>query len=523
MPSLLPTIVISATIYDKRALTTTDPLALANSLLNLSYMTSVSASRTAAMLEELGSLELLVRVLSRLSVKHDRLSQLAFSAALSCLSNIAVRGTQGLRLRLVSAGIIPAMLPLLLMAATSLSLSSAVLSSLPFHLSFDHSSSTYVHSQLSDPISHPPITTNTDLLTPIQSTSPTPSPDIATDSVLQPDLIRPAVPHHLIHHSLHESLLHTADNGILDINMTDAASGNVLQDTDTVMADTVDSAGSTPFSTTPAAHPILHPLELGTTIPIPPSTHNIDGRLATLQSPPSLMSLDTAIPIIWTAGDTAAPIHPPHDTPEVLSSLSNETLVESRSHSGTDVPDVGYAPLISQSTPPAAYSPLILLPTHDEEAQSTPDTATTNIAHMPDQGNPHDHNIVQSSISPQETGGHPQTLSDLPISTDLRSDDLLLATKLIAYVSKYFDVRQTLHSAYQINIYAVIEGLTSTNIQPDLRKWAIICMRSCFKRNGDSGSLRRCSNLKCSNVESFLHEFSKCSRCRRVTYCWYVV
>ncbi|KAJ1343857.1 hypothetical protein BSLG_001589 [Batrachochytrium salamandrivorans] len=56
-------------------------------------MTSVSASRTAAMLEELGSLELLVRVLSRLSVKHDRLSQLAFSAALSCLSNIAVRGT----------------------------------------------------------------------------------------------------------------------------------------------------------------------------------------------------------------------------------------------------------------------------------------------------------------------------------------------------------------------------------------------------------------------------------------------
>ncbi|KAJ1343858.1 hypothetical protein BSLG_001590 [Batrachochytrium salamandrivorans] len=264
--------------------------------------------------------------------------------------------------------------------------------------------------------------------------------------------------------------------------MTDAASGNVLQDTDTVMADTVDSAGSTPFSTTPAAHPILHPLELGTTIPIPPSTHNIDGRLATLQSPPSLMSLDTAIPIIWTAGDTAAPIHPPHDTPEVLSSLSNETLVES-------------------------------------QAQSTPDTATTNIAHMPDQGNPHDHNIVQSSISPQETGGHPQTLSDLPISTDLRSDDLLLATKLIAYVSKYFDVRQTLHSAYQINIYAVIEGLTSTNIQPDLRKWAIICMRSCFKRNGDSGSLRRCSNLKCSNVESFLHEFSKCSRCRRVTYC----
>ncbi|KAH6562268.1 hypothetical protein BASA60_011181 [Batrachochytrium salamandrivorans] len=378
-------------------------------------MTSVSASRTAAMLEELGSLELLVRVLSRLSVKHDRLSQLAFSAALSCLSNIAVRGTQGLRLRLVSAGIIPAMLPLLLMAATSLSLSSAVLSSLPFHLSFDHSSSTYVH-----------------------------------NSVLQPDLIRPAVPHHLIHHSLHESLLHTADNGILDINMTDAASGNVLQDTDTVMADTI------------------------------------------LQFP--------------SYGLLAIPRHryiPPHDTPEVLSSLSNETLVESRSHSGTDVPDVGYAPLISQSTPPAAYSPLILLPTHDEEAQSTPDTATTNIAHMPDQGNPHDHNIVQSSISPQETGGHPQTLSDLPISTDLRSDDLLLATKLIAYVSKYFDVRQTLHSAYQINIYAVIEGLTSTNIQPDLRKWAIICMRSCFKRNGDSGSLRRCSNLKCSNVESF--------------------
>ncbi|KAH6562742.1 hypothetical protein BASA60_011009 [Batrachochytrium salamandrivorans] len=114
------------------------------------------------------------------------------------------------------------------MAATSLSLSSAVLSSLPFICPLI---TLLVHMctvSYPTPISHPPITTNTDLLTPIQSTSPTPSPDIATDSVLQPDLIRPAVPHHLIHHSVHESLLHTADNGILDINMTDAASGNVL-------------------------------------------------------------------------------------------------------------------------------------------------------------------------------------------------------------------------------------------------------------------------------------------------------
>ncbi|KAL2916086.1 hypothetical protein HK105_204510 [Polyrhizophydium stewartii] len=106
-----------------------------------------------------------------------------------------------------------------------------------------------------------------------------------------------------------------------------------------------------------------------------------------------------------------------------------------------------------------------------------------------------------------------------PLGPDFRTEDLLLATQLIAYVSKYYEIRQLLHSAYDANVYALVERLTSAHVSPELRKWAVVCMRSCFKRNGDSKSLRRCSNLRCARVESHPHDFSKCSRCRRVAYC----
>ena len=110
-------LVITPTFYDKRGLTTTDPLLLLNSLVNLSYISSISTSRVGQLLSSDG-LELLVRILNRLAnaTDNDR-TRLSFSAALSCLSNLAVRGSIQFRFWIVEAGIIPALLPLLIHSA----------------------------------------------------------------------------------------------------------------------------------------------------------------------------------------------------------------------------------------------------------------------------------------------------------------------------------------------------------------------------------------------------------------------
>ncbi|KAJ3043266.1 hypothetical protein HK097_001777, partial [Rhizophlyctis rosea] len=107
-------ILITPTQYDKRALTCTDPLTLTNSLFNLSYMTSVSTLRIAYVLASDGGLELIVRHLVRLnSNPSTTLSRIAFSAGLTCLSNVAIRGNHMLRRRLVEAGVVPVIIELL--------------------------------------------------------------------------------------------------------------------------------------------------------------------------------------------------------------------------------------------------------------------------------------------------------------------------------------------------------------------------------------------------------------------------
>jgi hypothetical protein len=265
------TVVITPSHYDKRALTTTDLLALTNSLCNLSYMTSVSAPKVANVLAHDGALELIVRHMLRLSSSTAPMARLAYSAALTSLSNIAISGNQTLRLRLAEAGTISAIIQLLQRVAK-------------------------VTEQVA------------------QTVDPEQSPMIQEDDLRGAGIspVRPAIP-----------------------------------------------------------------------------------------------------------------------------------LVENEA---------------------------------DEEL-----------------------------------------LSDLLY----RVDDMLLAMKIIAYISKYPSVRMDLHCKYSVNVFQLIEIFTTPTNLSDLRRWAVICMRNAFKRDGNSGTLRRCGHLKCGNWETAPRQYSKCSRCRRVTYCRY--
>lgn len=104
-------IVISSTLYDRRALDCTATLPLVNSLTHLAYMTSTSP-RIREILATDGGLERLVKILA--SCEHtDKHSLWKWSLAFQCVVNVGVRGTEAIRSRVVEAGAVHVVLAIL--------------------------------------------------------------------------------------------------------------------------------------------------------------------------------------------------------------------------------------------------------------------------------------------------------------------------------------------------------------------------------------------------------------------------
>ncbi|KAI8884599.1 hypothetical protein K501DRAFT_247522 [Backusella circina FSU 941] len=104
-------VVISSTLYDRRALDCTATLPLVNSLTHLAYMTSTSP-RIREILAADGGLERLVKILA--SCQHtDKHSLWKWSLAFQCVVNVGVRGTEAIRSRVVEAGAVHVVLAIL--------------------------------------------------------------------------------------------------------------------------------------------------------------------------------------------------------------------------------------------------------------------------------------------------------------------------------------------------------------------------------------------------------------------------
>ncbi|KAI8090006.1 uncharacterized protein BX664DRAFT_298137 [Halteromyces radiatus] len=104
-------IVISSTLYDRRALDCTATLPLVNSLTHLAYMTSTSP-RIREILASDGGLERLVKILAT-SHNTDKHSLWKWSLAFQCVVNIGVRGTEAIRTRVVEVGAVHVVLAIL--------------------------------------------------------------------------------------------------------------------------------------------------------------------------------------------------------------------------------------------------------------------------------------------------------------------------------------------------------------------------------------------------------------------------
>jgi len=139
-----------------------------------------------------------------------------------------------------------------------------------------------------------------------------------------------------------------------------------------------------------------------------------------------------------------------------------------------------------------------------------------------------------------------------------RDEDVLMGLQLLAYISKYCDLRHYFQATHLVprlridreveriygpepgcqptpeptedemeeflqedvyNIFPLVEKFTIRHHSKDMQYWACVVMRNLCRKDDARGGIRQCANYKCGKWEAFPRQFAKCRRCRRTKYC----
>ncbi|CCE64137.1 hypothetical protein TPHA_0G02960 [Tetrapisispora phaffii CBS 4417] len=70
-----------------------------------------------------------------------------------------------------------------------------------------------------------------------------------------------------------------------------------------------------------------------------------------------------------------------------------------------------------------------------------------------------------------------------------------------------------------VNIFPLVEKFTVTELNShDMIYWSSVIMRNSCKKD-EINNIRQCANFECGKWESYPREFAKCRRCKRTKYC----
>lgn len=145
----------------------------------------------------------------------------------------------------------------------------------------------------------------------------------------------------------------------------------------------------------------------------------------------------------------------------------------------------------------------------------------------------------------------PQMLAAMP-----REEDVLMSLQLLAYVSKYCNLRSYFQKSHLVprlrigkelqllddadmalespgpqqhdeeyllpndfNIFPLVEKFTVRYHSMDMQYWAGVVMRNLCRKDDTRGGIRQCAYYQCGKWEEFTRQFAKCRRCRRTKYC----
>ncbi|KAK8110371.1 MYND-type zinc finger protein MUB1 [Apiospora kogelbergensis] len=161
------------------------------------------------------------------------------------------------------------------------------------------------------------------------------------------------------------------------------------------------------------------------------------------------------------------------------------------------------------------------------------------------------HSSVPRYLLDRPLPPNPQMLAAMP-----REEDVLMSLQLLAYVSKYCNLRSYFQKSHLVprlkigkelqlldgdhvtmeslgpqeyeeehllendfNIFPLVEKFTVRYHSTDMQYWAGVVMRNLCRKDDTRGGIRQCAYYQCGKWEEFTRQFAKCRRCRRTKYC----
>jgi len=151
---------------------------------------------------------------------------------------------------------------------------------------------------------------------------------------------------------------------------------------------------------------------------------------------------------------------------------------------------------------------------------------------------------------------HDRTATAVVLAAMPRDEDVLMSLQLLAYVSKYCNLRSYFQKTHLVpklkigsdlslldgeassstpieeddadeeylqpddfNIFPLVEKFTVRHHSQDMQYWAGVVMRNLCRKDDSRGGIRQCAYYQCGRWEEYTRQFAKCRRCRRTKYC----
>lgn len=562
---------ITTTLYDRRALDCTSTLPLINSLNHLAYLTTSSA-RIRDILTIDGGIERLVCILKEGRSK-DLLEMWKWSLAFQCVVNIGVRGSEGVRTRVVEADMVPVI-------ATILDNYLQVFDKMRQRADSENHGPSSRHSK--------PVSAHADAARPLlenveqrssRRQAPPPSIEIpepyfqdnhATDSNVVDVASSPRMPVTSPERNAlgHGALNHRSNDGryrpptrrhramqplATSVAAMDAADGfglRPVRDAERLpsMPPGLQAGiGSQPDSpTTPSG-----PSHLRNNPPAPPARqrpalrqqHSTSGESDDGNGEDLAMGDDSNL------GGTSDPV----------AGLQNQMEIDGVEDRQPMLDDVSNTDDLTVTDPSEGQDAETFNITH----RSSVDGSIPNGAAQADGAlglSPaHAANNANSPAlvpSPYPMYIRDRTATQGALTAMPRDEDVLMSLQLLAYVSKYCNLRSYFQRSHLVpklkidhelhmldegagsfspvdvadeedeyvlpddtNIFPLVEKFTVRHHSRDMQYWACVVMRNLCRKDESRGGIRQCANYRCGKWEEFQRQFAKCRRCRRTKYC----
>ncbi|KAI0598054.1 MYND finger protein [Biscogniauxia sp. FL1348] len=588
---------ITTALYDRRALDCTSTLPLINSLNHLAYLTTSSA-RIRDILTVDGGIERLVCILKQGRSK-DMMDMWKWNLAFQCVVNIGVRGTENVRTRVVEADMVPVIATILDNYIKVIEKCREKAEEAKQKQIADHHHRHRSHSHRDSSTKSSTFTNRSGRLDleqrPFRRQAPPPSIDVTAATFTAPPApaaaessnaeagpARPPVSsppdratfsnhrhhHHHHHHHRHENRQAAASPSSQRTVQPLAAAVPTMEAIDGFIRPVRD-IDRLP-SMLPVFHPNLASQPASPTTPLPPpQSRSPTVRPASVLSPnarsrrrPSIRhqnsttdadDLNTESVQSDESQDAemsgASDIQPAVGFQDIAMDEGNSTLagtaLDLTTPTVSEIPDAGTfnithrAPMDGSmpNNTPAQGPPMGLSP--NRPIVPTPQPSLPNHASLP-------RYLLDRPLPP-----NPQMLAAMP-----REEDVLMSLQLLAYVSKYCNLRSYFQQSHLVprlkigkelqlldgdditmeslgkqeyeeeyilpndfNIFPLVEKFTVRYHSNDMQYWAGVVMRNLCRKDDTRGGIRQCAYYQCGKWEEFTRQFAKCRRCRRTKYC----